>query len=119
LHELGIAEEVLRAVLPEAEKHGAARVTGVALRVGVLRAVVAENLSFLFGHVARGTIAEGAALSVAEDPLLVDCPACGVRSEAGSLVLECPACGALGIRLSGGEELQVVSIDIDEAPATG
>jgi hydrogenase nickel incorporation protein HypA/HybF len=114
MHELGIAEEILRAVLPEAGRHGARRVTRVGLRVGVLRAVVPDNLSFLFGHVAAGTIAEGAVLAIDEAPLSVDCPACGARGESAALLLDCPACGAAGVRLSGGDDLRIVDIDIDD-----
>ena len=114
MHELGIAEELLRAILPQAERHGAKRITRVSLRVGVLRAVVADNLSFLFAHVARGTIAEGALLAIEEERLSVVCPSCGKRSEAQAIVLECPACGAEGIGLSGGDDLQIVDFDIDD-----
>lgn len=114
MHELGIAEEILRAVLPEADRHAAKRVTRVGLRVGVLRAVVPDNLSFLFGHVAAGTIAEGAVLAIDEEPLTIDCPACGSRSESATLLLECPSCGTFGIRLSGGDGLRIVDIDIDD-----
>lgn len=113
MHELGIAQEILRTVLPEAGRHAARKVVRITLRVGVLRAVVPDNLSFLFGHVAAGTIAEGAVLAIEEEPLAVDCPACGVRSEASSLTVECPACGAAGVRLSGGDELRIVDFDID------
>jgi hydrogenase nickel incorporation protein HypA/HybF len=114
VHELGIAEEILRAVLPEAERHGAKRVTRVGLRVGVLRAVVPDNLSFLFGHVAAGTIAEGAVLAIEEEPLSTCCPTCGARGESPTLLLECPACGAIGVHLSGGDDLRIVDIDIDD-----
>ncbi|HEY3489309.1 MAG TPA: hydrogenase maturation nickel metallochaperone HypA [Candidatus Deferrimicrobiaceae bacterium] len=114
MHELGIAEELLRAILPQAERHGAKRITRVSLRIGVLRAVVADNLSFLFEHVARGTIAEGALLAIEEEPVVVACPACGARSGAQMVVLECPACGAEGIGLSGGDNLQIVDFDIDD-----
>jgi hydrogenase nickel incorporation protein HypA/HybF len=114
MHELGIAEEILRAVLSEAGRHGATKVTRVSLRVGVLRAVVADNLSFLFAHVARGTIAEGAALAIEEEPVSVRCPACGATTAADAVVLECPACGAAGVGLSGGDDLRLVDFDIDD-----
>ncbi len=114
MHELGIAEELLRAILPQAERHGAKKVTRVTLRVGVLRAVVADNLSFLFGHVAAGTIAEGATLAIETDPVVIHCPACGLRTEGDAIVLDCPACGAAGIGLTGGDDLRIVDFDIDD-----
>jgi hydrogenase nickel incorporation protein HypA/HybF len=113
VHELGIAQELLAAVLSEAGRHGARRVEEVRLRIGTLRAVIPENLSFLFGEVSRGTIAEGAALRIEEEPVAWRCPACGASGSAASLTLECPSCGAGGPALSGGEALEIAAIDIE------
>ena len=112
MHELGIANEILGIALSEAERNAAKKVTSIRLRVGVLRAIEPENLSFLFGHIARGTVADGADLSIQEEPVRVDCAACGV-SDARSLVWECPRCGGAGIALTGGDSLEILSLDID------
>ena len=113
MHELGIASEVLRAALAEAARHGATGVARVGLRVGVLRAVVPANLSFLFGHVAAGTIAEGAELEVEEEPVSLSCRSCGARSASSSLPTDCPSCGAPGVHAEGGDELRIVEVDLD------
>jgi hydrogenase nickel incorporation protein HypA/HybF len=85
----------------------------VNLRVGVLRGVLPEHLRFLFGHVAEGTIAEGARLEIEEEPVLVHCESCGA-SEARAFTLECPACGRPCGNIRGGDSLRIASIDIDE-----
>ena len=90
MHELGIATEILDIALTEAERHAAKKVTSIRLRVGVLRSIEPENLSFLFEHLARGTPAEGALLEIEEEPVRVECEACGV-SEAPSFTWEWPA----------------------------
>lgn len=112
MHELGVAGEILDIVLSEAGRHAARKVTSIRLSVGVLRAIEPENLSFLFEHLARGTLADGADLSIQEDPVRVECAACGV-SEARSLVWECPRCGGTRIALKGGDSLEVLSLDVD------
>jgi hydrogenase nickel incorporation protein HypA/HybF len=112
LHELGIATEILDIALVEAQKHGGRRITAVNLRVGVLRGVVPEHLHFLFGHVAKGTIAEEARLEIEEEPIRVECEACG-PSEAREFTLECPACGTPCGKVRGGDSLRILSIDID------
>ena len=112
MHELGVAGEILGIVLSEADRHAARKVTSIRLRVGVLRAIEPENLSFLFEHLARGTLAEGADLSIQDDPVRVECAACGV-SEARSLVWECPRCRGARIALTGGDSLELLSLDID------
>lgn len=113
MHELGIANEILGVALSEADRHGAKKVSSIRLRVGVLRAVVPENLSFLFGHVARGTVAEGAALEIEEEPVRVECPARGT-AEARGFTFKCPRCGETGVSVTGGDSLSILSLDIDD-----
>jgi hydrogenase nickel incorporation protein HypA/HybF len=112
LHELGIASDLLDIALSEAQKHGGKRITAVNLKVGVLRGVVPEHLHFLFGHVAKGTIAEDASIEIEEEPVRIECEACG-PSEARGFALECPACGKPCGKVNGGDSLRITSIDID------
>jgi hydrogenase nickel incorporation protein HypA/HybF len=113
MHELGVATEILDIALSEAERHAAKKVTSIRLRVGVLRSIEPENLSFLFEHIARGTPAERAHLEIVEDPVRVECEACGV-SEALSLTWECPRCKGTGVLVTGGDSLTILSLDIEE-----
>jgi len=112
VHELGIANEILDVALSEAGRNAAKKVTSIRLRVGVLRAIEAGNLSFLFEHLARGTPAEGALLEIVEDPVRVECDACGV-SESPSFTLECPRCKGAGVSVTGGDSLSILSLDVD------
>jgi hydrogenase nickel incorporation protein HypA/HybF len=112
VHELGIASGILEIALSEADRHAAKKVTSIRLRVGVLRAVEPENLSFLFEHLARGTPAEGALLEIVEEPVRVECEACGV-SEARSFMFECPRCNGSGVSVTGGDSLSILSLDVD------
>ena len=112
MHELGVANEILDVALSEADRHAAKRVTSIRLRVGVLRAIEPENLSFLFGHLARGTPAEGALLEIVEEPVRVECEACGV-SEARFFTFECPRCKGSGVSVTGGDSLSILSLDVD------
>jgi len=66
MHELGAAQDVVRAALQAAEGQGARRVTAIALKVGQLYAV--EQLLDLIAIAAQGTIAEGATLDVEAVP---------------------------------------------------
>ena len=113
MHELGVASEILEVALSEAGRHAAKKVTSIRLRVGVLRAIEPGNLTFLFEHLARGTAAEGALLEIVEEPVRVECEACGV-SEASSFTLECPRCKGVGVSLTGGDSLSILSLDIED-----
>lgn len=112
MHELGVANEVLAVVLSEAERNAARKVTAVTLRIGVLRAIEPDHLSFLFDHLARGTLADGATLTILEDPVRVECPSCGAV-DARSIGWECPRCKGEGIAATGGDSLEIVSLEID------
>jgi hydrogenase nickel incorporation protein HypA/HybF len=112
VHELGVASEILDVVLSEADRHAAKKVTSIRLRVGVLRAIEPGNLSFLFGHLARGTPAEGALLEIVEEPVRVECGTCGV-SEAPFFTCECPRCKGAGVTVTGGDSLSILSLDVD------
>ncbi len=112
MHELGIATEIVAAAVSEAEKHGAKAITAVTVRVGVLRGVVPDSLRMLFGIAVKGTPAEGAALEIEEEPLLVVCRECG-ETPASALTLSCPACGRDGVVVKGGDSLRLVSIEIE------
>ena len=113
MHELGVANEILDTALSEAVRHAAKRVTSIRLRVGVLRAIEPENLSFLFGHLARGTTAEGALLEIVEEPVRIECPTCG-PSEARAFTFECPRCKGSGVSVTGGDALAILSLDIED-----
>jgi hydrogenase nickel incorporation protein HypA/HybF len=113
LHELGVAGEILEVALSEADRHAAKKVTSIRLRVGVLRSIEPENLSFLFEHLARGTAAEGAFLEIVDEPVRIECEACGV-SEARAFKYECPRCHGPNVSVSGGDSLSILSLDIEE-----
>jgi len=113
LHELGVASEILEVALSEADRHAAKMVTSIRLRVGVLRGIEPENLSFLFGHLARGTPAEGALLDIVEEPVRVECEACGV-SEVRAFTVDCPRCHGPNVSVTGGDSLSILSLDIED-----
>jgi len=112
VHELGVANEILDVALSEAERHAAKKVTSIRLLVGVLRSIEPGNLSFLFEHLARGTPAEGALLEIVEEPVRIECPACG-PSEARAFTFECPRCQGSGVSVTGGDALGILSLDIE------
>jgi hydrogenase nickel incorporation protein HypA/HybF len=115
MHELSIAESVLRIV----DGHARGRqVTKVTLRVGHLRQVVPSALDFAFELVAQGTVAEGAALEIEEVPLRGVCRACEADTEQAGFPLRCGRCGGFDIEVVSGEELLVDSLEVEETVAT-
>ena len=76
MHEMAIAQSILRIVLSSAQQNDATKVKTVRIRAGELRGIVQSQLSFLFEFVTKDTIAEGAALDVEVVPIKVKCKSC-------------------------------------------
>jgi hydrogenase nickel incorporation protein HypA/HybF len=123
MHELSIVQSVVEAVtetlaaLPDSSR--GARVLEVRLRVGALASVVEESLQFCYGIATEGTPLEGSKLVVRTLPVVVHCDRCNCDVElAGVQSFRCPRCGELCGDLRQGRELEIDSIEIDEAERT-
>jgi hydrogenase nickel incorporation protein HypA/HybF len=114
VHELSIAEAVLGIV----DRHARGRrVTRVELRVGHLRQVVPDALEFAFELVSQGTAAEGAELVMEEVPASAICKGCGSRSTLRAFPAQCPECRTFDVEVTGGDELLVDALELDEEAA--
>jgi hydrogenase nickel incorporation protein HypA/HybF len=111
MHELSIADAVLQIVCRHA---GDRRVERVELKVGHLRQVVPSALTFAFGLVAEGTVAQGAELVMEEVPAEGRCRDCGTDSVLAGFPLQCSSCGSFGLELLRGEELLVDALELEE-----
>jgi hydrogenase nickel incorporation protein HypA/HybF len=124
MHELSIAEAVLQIALDHAERPPAGarasssgrsrRVVRVEVKVGHLRQVVPDALTFAFGLVAQGTAAEGAELAIEEVPAAGRCRDCGARGALPGFPLVCERCGSWDVEVQQGEELLVDSLELEE-----
>ena len=115
MHELSIAISLIEAATEEAEKHHAAGVTAVHLRLGALAGVVKEVLLFSYGLAAEGTPLEGSQLIIEEVPVMVFCSTCRERRPIRSLQSFCCAtCDAPATEIVQGRELEVVALEINQ-----
>ena len=115
MHESSIAQGILRVVL-EALQSPARRVCAIHVVVGALTGVEEQSLSLWLEELSQGTAAQDAKLVMRRLPAQLACRACGYTGPYdGSDVVPplCPTCGKL-VRLSGGQELFVESVEIEE-----
>lgn len=119
MHELSVARALLRQVERVAHTHGvdaaSGAVRGVNLRVGALSGIEPDLLARAFPEVARGGLAQGAALSIEMVPVRVRCDDCGAESAVAANRLVCPVCASARTRLVAGDELLLVSLDLEKA----
>jgi hydrogenase nickel incorporation protein HypA/HybF len=109
MHELGIAE----AIVAIAEEHAGGRhVEKIELKIGHLRQVVPDALTFAFELVAQGTSVEGAILVIEDVPVRIVCRGCARDSRVTEFPFACPNCGSFDINVVTGDELLVDSLEI-------
>jgi hydrogenase nickel incorporation protein HypA/HybF len=111
MHELSIASAVLNTALKHADDHPVALVS---LRVGRLRQVVPDSLSFYWEIVARGTACDGAELKLTEIAARLHCLECGHDWEPVIPAFRCPRCAGAEVTIVAGEELEVDYIEVEE-----
>jgi hydrogenase nickel incorporation protein HypA/HybF len=112
VHELSVSSAVVDTVL----RHAAGRpVTGVHLRVGALRQVVPDSLAFWFEIVARDTLCAGAALEQELIGARLRCEDCSTEWDVDVPAFRCPGCAGAAVTVLCGDELEVESIEVEEA----
>jgi hydrogenase nickel incorporation protein HypA/HybF len=112
VHELSLCEAIAASV----DRHAAGRaVAEVTVRVGHLRQVVPDALTFSWEVLTAGTSLAGSALVVEQVPAVVRCGPCGSETTLDMPVLLCGSCESGEVTLLSGEELQVVALDLAEA----
>jgi len=110
---------VVDAVIDSMAPYPGARVKEVRLRVGALASVVEDSLQFCYGIATEGTPLEGSKLVVNAVPVVMRCESCSADVEIASLQsFRCPRCNAPVSNLLQGRELEIESIEIEEAEET-
>ncbi len=114
MHEVGIANEILRAGQIEAARRPGARLVAVKVRIGVLAGVDNDALRFAWEVLSQP--AEGIAprLDIEIVPRRNCCEACGAKFFSDVLGEDCPDCSSRNSRLCGGDELQLASVEVEE-----
>jgi hydrogenase nickel incorporation protein HypA/HybF len=114
VHELSMCDAIARKVAERAAGRAVSRVT---IRVGHLRQVVPDAMTFSWEMLTATTALEGAVLDIEQAPAVVACRACGAATTLDVPVLACGECGAIDVELRSGDELLLVSFETrGEAP---
>lgn len=117
MHEMSIAESLIRIVESEMAAHGLTTVRRIKIRHGELSTMVPEALDFAFQAMTMNTPLEGAVLEYEKVPLTMACSACGTTftPELSELLCTpCPACGEeVWHKVLTGKELNIEHIEGD------
>jgi len=88
------------------------RVRNIRVRIGALRLVVPETLTFCFTAAVRDTPLDGCRLDIEQLPAEARCQKCRLTFAVEDNWFQCPRCGALGSDLLTGNELELTSLDL-------
>jgi hydrogenase nickel incorporation protein HypA/HybF len=114
MHEIGVVRNMLSLVLEEGKKASAVNVKKIDLVIGEMTGVVEDCVKLYMGLLSKGTIAEGAAVSVKMVRPLALCTRCRVTSAfKPGIQWQCPHCHNRSMQIAGGRELILKSIDIE------
>jgi hydrogenase nickel incorporation protein HypA/HybF len=116
MHELSIAQNIVEIVQQYVPGTAMADVRSVRVRVGRLSGIVPDSLEFSFSAIVAGTPLGAARLDIEQVPAICLCEGCSTEFEVADFAFVCPGCGGLNTRLRSGSDLQVVDIELEEAP---
>ncbi|NMC59284.1 MAG: hydrogenase maturation nickel metallochaperone HypA [Candidatus Methanofastidiosa archaeon] len=119
MHELSLADGILKTVLQAAQKEGANKIKSIKIEMGEILLVNSEQLTFCFDIISRDTIAEGAELDITFLKPRVVCNKCGKEFDIVSdddlpiLSMICE-CGSNDLTILSGREFNIKSMKIEE-----
>jgi hydrogenase nickel incorporation protein HypA/HybF len=115
MHELPATQGILDVALEAALDAGAVRVAAIDVVIGELSSIVDDSVQFYFDVLSRGTAAAGARLRMKRVPATATCGSCEASyNVVPPLEPACRTCGSLLLRVDGGREFYIESIEVDE-----
>lgn len=115
MHEVSIVEALLEQVRTELQAYPDTPVRTIRVRVGALRQVVPEMLTFCYDAAVRGTQLEGCRLDIEQLPAEARCRRCSLTFAVAEDWLVCPRCGKAETDLLHGDELDLMSLELAKA----
>jgi hydrogenase nickel insertion protein HypA len=123
MHELALIQQVVKSIREELASRGVTKVGAVKaipMKVGELELHGEESFRQMFEVETKGSVLEGAKLSITIFPANLNCP-CGFKGQAGEGVDHhesmpvgiCPKCGNLS-RVEGGRGVEDIELEIEE-----
>lgn len=113
MHELSLAQSVVRIVEESARSNGFSRVKTVRLEIGRLAGVEIEAMRFCFDVAVRDSVAEGAELAIIETEGRGWCLDCSRPVPVAARYDACPQCGGYAVELTAGTEMRVKELEVE------
>ena len=119
MHELAICQSLMNQVENLAVEHNAQYVASIVVAIGPLSGVEAQLLKNAYPVASAGTVAAEAELIIEYLPIRIKCSFCGRESDALPNKLVCQKCGDWRTTLVSGDELLLVSVELEKSCEAG
>ena len=117
MHELSIAESLIKIISEEMAKHGLTKLHSFKIVYGQISAIVPEALETSFEMLTLNTPFAGAKMETEVKPMVVRCRQCGHEfspSHEERVIMPCPQCATeLGHEIISGRELFIDNIEAE------
>lgn len=114
MHELSIADAIVKSVLQEMHNRRLPSVQAIVLHIGVLSDVDPEALRFGFEAMTADTALADTALKIELIPVEGRCRSCGQAFAVNDFVFACSACQSGQIEVTRGNELDIAYLEVDD-----
>ncbi len=121
MHELSMADAILKTAVDVAEKNDAQEITEVTIEIGKLTLLNPEQLKFMIEVLSENTLLEGAQIIIEEIPIEIKCRSCEFLGPAPSddldyfvPIVNCPQCEGQDLEITKGRECNVKTIKIEK-----
>lgn len=113
MHEMSIANNIFN-IAEQSVPDTCQKLLSITVQIGELAGVELDSLCFCFNAVKKSTPFPEAELIIEEIPGTGICDACGKELHIDQPFAVCPDCGNYTVRVAGGQELKVISLEIEE-----
>jgi hydrogenase nickel incorporation protein HypA/HybF len=110
MHELSIAQSIVRLAEQQALSHRATEIEEVELEIGSLAGVELQSLEFALESAVKGTMLDKARIVRHDIRGEGRCGDCEAVFPVDTLFSPCPHCGSYAVKITGGKELRIKSI---------
>ena len=114
MHEASIAISLIETVTDICRQEGYESIEAVRIKVGKAAGILPDALLFAFDFAKSGTPADKAELVIEYVLLGGTCNECGLEFESEErYIFCCPGCKSTAIRITRGDEMQIVDMDVN------
>lgn len=113
MHEYSIVQSLIELCEENAEKYHAVRIDKVIIKIGVLSGVDPHLLKIAFDTFKEKTICNNAQLMINIQPLIIQCNACGSKSELKKIIYKCRQCGNVNVEVVDGKEMYLMRLEME------